>query len=115
MSASNRTYPARQCKRSNYRLQRCSILLCVRKTVHSCTNMTNINIKIKEKLTMRLKDLEEEAYGPEDYEKIKAKQKRERKDEQKKSDRVKREREQVAKAQNELRTQRQQAQRASSS
>ena len=39
---------------------------------------------------MRLKDLEEEAYGPEDYEQIKAKQEMERKDKQKKSDRVKR-------------------------
>jgi hypothetical protein len=72
--------------------------------------------KIKEKLTMRLSDLtEEDAYGPEDYDQIKAKQEKERKDQQKKQDRVKREREQVAKAQNELRTQRQQAQRASSS
>ena len=33
---------------------------------------------------MRLKDLEEETYGPEDYEKIKAKQERERKDKKKK-------------------------------
>ena len=64
---------------------------------------------------MRLSDLEEEAYGPEDYEKIKAKQDKASDDKQKKADRVKREREQVAKAQNELRTQRQQAQRASSS
>ena len=64
---------------------------------------------------MRLSDLKEEAYGPEDYTKIKAKQDKASKDKQTKSDRVKREREQVAKAQNELRTQRQQAQRASSS
>jgi predicted nucleic acid-binding Zn-ribbon protein len=65
---------------------------------------------------MRLKDLEEEeAYGPEDYTQIKAKQDKDRKDKQKKQDRVKREREQVVKAQNDLRTQRQQAQRASSS
>jgi hypothetical protein len=64
---------------------------------------------------MRLKDLEEEAYRPEDYEKIKAKQDKERNDKKKKADRVTRERGQVAKAQNELRTQRQQAQRASSS
>ena len=40
---------------------------------------------------MRLKDLEEEAYGPEDYEQIKAKQERERKDKQTKQERVKRE------------------------
>ena len=64
---------------------------------------------------MRLSDLEEEAYGPQDYKKIKAKQDKASKDKQTKSDRVKREREQVAKAQNELRTQRKQAQRASSS
>ncbi len=41
---------------------------------------------------MRLKDLEEEAYGPEDYEKIKAKQDKASKDKQKKQDRIKRER-----------------------
>ena len=43
---------------------------------------------------MRLSDLEEEAYGPQDYKKIKAKQDKASKDKQKKSDRVKREREQ---------------------
>jgi hypothetical protein len=65
---------------------------------------------------MRLKDLEEEeAYGPEDYDKIKAKQDKERNDKKKKADRVTRERDQVAKAQNELRTQRQQAARAAGS
>ncbi|WP_443630644.1 hypothetical protein ABXT60_13635 [Candidatus Njordibacter sp. Uisw_056] len=65
---------------------------------------------------MRLKDLEEEeAYGPEDYDKVKAKKDKADKDKRQKVDRVKREREQVAKAQNELRTQRNQAQRASSS
>jgi chromosome segregation ATPase len=64
---------------------------------------------------MRLSDLEEEAYGPEDYDKVKAKKDKELKDKQKKADRVTREKGQVAKAQNELRTQRQQAQRASSS
>jgi predicted nucleic acid-binding Zn-ribbon protein len=64
---------------------------------------------------MRLSDLEEEAYGPEDYDKVKAQQNKASKDKQKKVDRVKREREQVSRAQNELRTQRKQEQRASSS
>jgi chromosome segregation ATPase len=64
---------------------------------------------------MRLSDLEEEAYGPEDYDEIKAKKDKERNDKKKKADRVTRERDQVAKAQNELRTQRQQAARAAGS
>jgi chromosome segregation ATPase len=64
---------------------------------------------------MRLKDLEEEAYGPENYDEIKAQQNKASKDKQKKVDRVKREREQVSRAQNELRTQRQQAARAAAS
>jgi predicted nucleic acid-binding Zn-ribbon protein len=64
---------------------------------------------------MRLSDLEEEAYRPEDYDKVKAQQNKASKDKQKKVDRVKREREQVSRAQNELRTQRKQAQQASRS
>ncbi len=48
---------------------------------------------------MRLSDLKEEAYGPEDYEQIKAKQERERKDKQKKQDRVNREKGQLQRAQ----------------
>ena len=63
---------------------------------------------------MRLKDLEEEAYGPEDYEKIKAKQERELKDKQTKSDRVKREREQLLRAQQKVNQQRSDVARASS-
>ena len=45
---------------------------------------------------MRLIDLEEDAYGPEDYDEIKAKKDKERNDKKRKADRVKREREQVA-------------------
>ena len=56
---------------------------------------------------MRLSDLtEDDAYGPEDYDKIKAKQDKERKDKQKKQDRVKREREQLQRAQQKVQQQR---------
>ena len=63
---------------------------------------------------MRLKDLEEEAYGPEDYEQIKAKQERERNDKKKKADRVKREHEQLQRAQQKVQQQRSDLSRAAS-
>jgi hypothetical protein len=64
---------------------------------------------------MRLKDLEEEdAYGPEDYEQVKAKQDTERKDKQKKKDRVKRESEQLQRAQQKVQQQRSDVARAAS-
>ena len=63
---------------------------------------------------MRLSDLtEEDAYGPEDYDKIKAKQDKDRKDKQKKQDRVKREREQLQRAQQKVQQQRNDVIRAS--
>jgi hypothetical protein len=65
---------------------------------------------------MRLKDLEEEeAYGPEDYDKIKAKQDKERNDKKKKADRVTRERGQLQRAQQNVHQQRSDVVRASGS
>ena len=55
---------------------------------------------------MRLSDLEEEAYGPENYEKIKAKQDKERNDKKKKAGRVTRERGQLQRAQQKVHQQR---------
>jgi hypothetical protein len=64
---------------------------------------------------MRLKDLEEEgAYGPEDYDEIKAKQDKERNDKTKKADRVTRERGQLQRAQQKVQQQRSDLARAAS-
>ena len=65
---------------------------------------------------MRLKDLEleEEAYGPEDYEQVKAKQDKASKDKQKKQDRVNREKGQLQRALQKVQQQRSDLSRAAS-
>jgi hypothetical protein len=63
---------------------------------------------------MRLSDLEEEAYGPEDYDKVKAQHDTERKDKQKKQERVKREKGQLQRAQQKVQQQRSDVVRAAS-
>ena len=60
------------------------------------------------------KDLEEEAYGPEDYEQIKAKQEMEHEDKQTKQERVKREKGQLQRAQQKVNQQRSDLARATS-
>lgn len=64
---------------------------------------------------MRIHDITEEAYGPEDYDKIKAKQEKEREERLNKSKRVKREREQLMRAQQKVQQQRSDVARASTS
>jgi hypothetical protein len=63
---------------------------------------------------MRLKDLEEEAYGPENYDEIKAQKNKERNDKKKKTDRVTRERGQLQRAQQKVQQQRSDVVRAAS-
>ena len=63
---------------------------------------------------MRLSDLEEEAYGPEDYDRINAKKDKERNDKKKKADRVTRERGQLQRAQQKVQQQRSDVARAAS-